>query len=142
MWNGSRTSAIPQMRKSRRGGAFATSLPGDETDIVRRMRKFFALSLIFLLTIGSAGADNPTKKDGALQPDKDGEKWAQKTLKKMTLEEKVGQLFMVWARIQFTNVNSPEYLKLKDAVQKYHLGGLGVSVPVEGAMLIKPGPFE
>lgn len=99
--------------------------------------------LTFVL-LGSAGADNPskTKRDSSLQPDKEGEKWAQKTLKKMTLEEKVGQLFMIWARVQFTNVNSPEYLKLKDAVQRYHLGGLGISVPVEGAMLIKSGPLE
>jgi beta-N-acetylhexosaminidase len=107
------------------------------------MRRFLALTLTFVL-LGSAGADNPSKniRNGSLQPDKDGEKWAQKTLKKMTLEEKVGQLFMIWARVQFTNVNSPEYIKLRDAVQKYHLGGLGVSVPVEGSMLLKSGPLE
>ena len=107
------------------------------------MRRFLALAVTFLL-LGCAVADSPTKKDkaGSLRPDKDGEKWAQKTLKKMTLEEKVGQMFMIWARVQFTNVNSPEYLKLKDAVQKYHLGGLGISVPVEGAMLAKSEPLE
>jgi beta-N-acetylhexosaminidase len=107
------------------------------------MRRFLALALSLVL-LGSAGADNPQKNDkaGSLRPDKDGEKWAQKTLKKMTLEEKVGQLFMVWARVQFTNVNSPEYLKLKDQVQRYHLGGLGISVPVEGSMLAKSEPLE
>jgi beta-N-acetylhexosaminidase len=107
------------------------------------MRRFLALALSLVL-LGSAGADNPQKNDkaGSLRPDKDGEKWAQKTLKKMTLEEKVGQLFMVWARVQFTNVNSPEYLKLKDQIQRYHLGGLGISVPVEGSMLAKSEPLE
>ena len=107
------------------------------------MRRFLALALVLVL-MGSAGADNPVKTDkaGSLRPDKDGEKWAQKTLKKMSLEEKVGQMFMVWTRVQFTNVNNPDYLKLKDTVQKYHLGGLGVTVPVEGGMLAKSEPLE
>jgi beta-N-acetylhexosaminidase len=119
-------------------------LLGEIADIFFRMRKFLAVALVFAL-LGSALADTPTKnneKNGSLRPDKDGERWAQKMLKKMTLEEKVGQMFMVWARVQFMNVNSPEYLKLKDQVQRYHLGGLGVSVPVEGAMLAKSEPLE
>src|SRR5438874_986691 len=33
--------------------------------------------------------------------DHDGEKWAQKTLRKMSVEEKVGQLFMIWTRAEF-----------------------------------------
>ena len=28
----------------------------------------------------------------------------------MTLEEKIGQMIMVWAKVQFLNPESPEYL--------------------------------
>jgi beta-N-acetylhexosaminidase len=31
--------------------------------------------------------------------DRKGEKWAATTLRKMTLEEKIGQMIMVWARV-------------------------------------------
>lgn len=106
------------------------------------MSKILAVALSFFL-LGSAGADKPSKNEQhLLRPDKDGEKWAEKTLKKMSLEEKVGQMFMVWTRVRFTNPNDPEYLRVKEAIQKYHLGGLGVTVPVEGGMLAKSEPLE
>ncbi len=59
---------------------------------------------------------------GPVHLDKAGEKWAQTTLKKMSLEQKVGQMFMIWSRAQFLNVNDPEYLAWRDALRKYHLG--------------------
>jgi len=37
----------------------------------------------------------------------------------MSLEEKVGQLFMIWVRAQFENVNNPDYLQLRDTIAKY-----------------------
>jgi len=43
-----------------------------------------------------------------------GERWAAATLRKMTLEEKVGQMIVVWAKVQFLNPESPEYLELRD----------------------------
>ena len=72
----------------------------------------------------------------------DGEKWAQKKLAKMSLEEKVGQLFMVWCRAEFLNVNSPEYLELHDTVSKYGVGGFAMSVPYEAPFLYKGQPYE
>jgi beta-N-acetylhexosaminidase len=78
----------------------------------------------------------------AIHLDKKGERWAEKTLHKMSLEEKVGQMIMVWARVQFLNVESPEYLQLRDEMAKYHVGGFGVSVPTEGAQLLKSEPLE
>src|SRR5208282_6737785 len=64
--------------------------------------------------------------------DRKGERWAQSTLRKMTLEEKVGQMIMVWAKVKFLNPESPEYLELRDEMVKYHVGGFGVTDPVEG----------
>lgn len=74
--------------------------------------------------------------------DPDGEKWAEKTLKKMTLEEKVGQLFMVWCKADFFNVDSPQLRDLQIAIHKYYLGGFGLTVPVESGQLLKTQPFE
>ncbi|WP_187148905.1 glycoside hydrolase family 3 protein [Candidatus Korobacter versatilis] len=74
--------------------------------------------------------------------DKDGEKWADKTLKSMSLEEKVGQMFMIWSKAQFVNVQSPDFLKLRDTMARYHLGGFGVTVNFEDGFLFKTEPYE
>lgn len=74
--------------------------------------------------------------------DRNGDRWAIATLRKMTLEEKIGQMIMPWARIEFMNVNNPEYLQLREEMRKYHVGGFGVTVFVEGSSLIKSEPLE
>lgn len=74
--------------------------------------------------------------------DRKGERWAESTLRKMTLEEKIGQMMMVWAKVEFVNVQSPEFTKLVDDLHKYHLGGFGITSPVEGGLLVKGDPFE
>ncbi|MGZ4790160.1 MAG: glycoside hydrolase family 3 N-terminal domain-containing protein [Terriglobales bacterium] len=108
-----------------------------------RFSRFFALFLLVACVLPVAAKD----KDKYLKPqpiklDKDGEKWAEKTLKKMTLEEKVGQMFMVWARVEFHNIDGADYKKLTDDITKYHVGGFGVTVPVEAGLLIKGDPYE
>jgi beta-N-acetylhexosaminidase len=74
--------------------------------------------------------------------DHDGEKWAQKTLRKMSVEEKVGQLFMIWTRAEFLNASSPEYARLKDTINKYHIGSFAMTVRYEPPFLYKNQPYE
>lgn len=74
--------------------------------------------------------------------DKKGEKWARESLKRMSLEQKIGQMFMVRALAQFMNVNSPEYIALRDTMRKYHLGGFGLTVRLEDGFLYKNEPLE
>ena len=74
--------------------------------------------------------------------DRKGEKWAASTLRKMTLEEKIGQMIMVWARAQFLNVESPEYLQMCEEMRNYHVGGFGVTIAGEGGLLTKSQPLE
>lgn len=74
--------------------------------------------------------------------DRKGEKWAEATLRKMTLEEKIGQMIVVWAKVKFLNPESPEYLELRDEMTKYHVGGFGVTDAVEGSQLIMSEPLE
>lgn len=71
-----------------------------------------------------------------------GDKWAEKTLHKLTLEEKVGQVFMIWCRAGFLNVESPEYLQLRDAMQKYQIGSFAMTVHVDGPFLLRSEPYE
>jgi beta-N-acetylhexosaminidase len=79
---------------------------------------------------------------GPIRLDRDGEKWAEKTLRKMSLEEKVGQLFMIWVRARFLNLNSPDYVELRDTIRRDHIGSLAMTVPLDGPFLIKSEPYE
>ena len=78
----------------------------------------------------------------SIQLTREREKWAEKTLRKLTLEEKIGQVFMIWCRAGFLNVESPEYVQMRDAMQKYHVGAFAMSVPVDGPFLLRTGPYE
>lgn len=101
----------------------------------------------FVLLVVTLFASPLLAKEKYLQPrpvklDHSGEKWARKMLKKMSLEEKVGQVFMVWARAQFLNLNGPEYAEYHQILQKYHVGGFTLTVPAEGAFVYYNQPYE
>ncbi len=101
-------------------------------------------ALLLSLAVGAWGKDRRAtfRSFAPVRLDHEGEKWAQKTLKKLTLEEKIGQMLLVWSRAEFLNVNSPEYLKLHDQMRKYHLGAFGLTIPVDGPFLLKNQPYE
>jgi beta-N-acetylhexosaminidase len=99
-----------------------------------------ALFLVFALT--ASFAKDRYQQAGPIRLDRDGEKWADKTLHKLSTEEKVGQLFMVWVRAQFLNTESGTYAQLRDAINKYHVGSFAMTVPVDGPFLIKSEPYE
>ncbi|MCX8161118.1 MAG: glycoside hydrolase family 3 protein [Candidatus Saccharicenans sp.] len=50
--------------------------------------------------------------------------WVEKTIRKMTLEEKIGQLVVARYTGEFFNFDSPYLKKLEELVRNYHLGGL------------------
>jgi beta-N-acetylhexosaminidase len=105
------------------------------------VRRQLEIRLLFAaLLVGSLQVQG--ESPSSIHLDRRGEHWAQKTLHRMSLEEKVGQMIMVWAKVQFFNIDSPEYMQLRDAMVKYHVGGFGVSVPTEGALLLKSEPLE
>ena len=85
-------------------------------------------------------------KDRFLQPgpihvDKAGQKWVEKTLRKMSPEEKVGQLFAISVKVQFLNDADPIYIQLRDNLCNYHIGSLVMTVPVDGPFLLKSQPY-
>jgi beta-N-acetylhexosaminidase len=100
-----------------------------------------------LLFVATLCFSKDKSKDGFLQPgpihvDKAGQKWVDETLRKMSPEEKVGQLFAIWVRAQFLNDADPIFVQLRDSIRKYHIGSLVMSVPVDGAVLLKSQPYD
>jgi beta-N-acetylhexosaminidase len=102
---------------------------------------------ILLLSLVFATSASAKAKDKYQRPDpphltRDGEKWAEKTLRKLTLEEKVGQVFMIWCRASFLNVENPEYVQWLEDMQKYHVGAFAMTVHVDGPYLLRSEPYE
>ena len=98
--------------------------------------------LVLLLCSVSVWAKDKYTTPGPIHLDRDGEKWAEKTLRKLSPEEKVGQLFMIWVRAEFLNVGSPEYLQLRDDMRKYHIGSFAMTVRWEPPFLYRNQPYE
>ncbi|HKS73163.1 MAG TPA: hypothetical protein VJQ82_08200, partial [Terriglobales bacterium] len=94
------------------------------------------------LLVSPALAKEKFSRPGPIHLDRDGQKWAEKTLRKMSVEEKVGQLFMIWVRASFLNDQSPDYLQLRDNIRKYHIGCLAMTVRAEGPFVYLNEPYE
>ncbi|MGH9515558.1 MAG: glycoside hydrolase family 3 protein [Terriglobales bacterium] len=103
-------------------------------------RRTFFLVMAALFTISASAKTKFQPLPARL--DHDGEKWAEKTLHKLSLEEKVGQLFMIWTRAEFLNADSSTYQQLRDSMVKYHVGSFAMTVPYEPPFLYKSGPYE
>ena len=107
-----------------------------------RMQKFIGVFFLTLfLCLPGLGKDK-YQRPGPIHRTAAGDKWADKTLHKLTLEEKVGQVFMIWCRASFLNVDSPEYRQLRDAMQRYHVGSFAMTVHVDGPFLLRSEPYE
>ncbi len=112
--------------------------------MVSIMRNSLRAILVLLVLIGVAiGAPAPGEVAAAAAAnDPTGARWAGRTLTRMSLEEKIGQLFMVWAKVDFINFSGPEYLKLRDEMKRYHLGSFGITVPIDNGLLLKASPLD
>jgi beta-N-acetylhexosaminidase len=106
------------------------------------MLKRLVLVGAFVCLCIAAPAKNKYLRPGPVHLDREGEKWAEKTLSRMSLEEKVGQMLMVRARAEFLNVRNPEFQRLREAVGKYHLGGFGLTVSMQSGLPVKGEPYE
>jgi beta-N-acetylhexosaminidase len=102
----------------------------------------FLIAAIFL-AVSSPLPASELQHPGPVHLTNEGAKWAEKTLKKLSLEEKIGQLFMVRVAMpQFVNITSPGYQAWRDQTSRYHLGALLLTVPAEGPSLSKSEPYE
>jgi beta-N-acetylhexosaminidase len=68
----------------------------------------------------STAASTPAK----LSPD--AERWVAQTLKQMSIDEKIGQVFAVWAYGAFTSTESADYRELLKDVEEKHIGTFAI----------------
>jgi beta-N-acetylhexosaminidase len=106
------------------------------------MQKILSFILLAIVLATPVLAKEKHVRPAPIRETSAGDKWAEKTLRKMTLQEKVGQVFMIWCRASFLNVESPEYLQLREAMQKYHVGSFAMTVHVDGPFLLRSEPYE
>jgi len=106
------------------------------------MHRIARFLLCTLLLTTAASAKDKYQRPSPIHETHSGDKWAEKTLRKLTLEEKIGQVFMIWCRASFLNVENSEYLQWLDSMQKYHVGSFAMSVHVDGPYLLRTEPYE
>jgi beta-N-acetylhexosaminidase len=106
------------------------------------MHRIARFLLCTLLLTTAASAKDKYQRPSPIHETHSGDKWAEKTLRKLTLEEKIGQVFMIWCRASFLNVENPEYLQFLESMQKYHVGSFAMSVHVDGPYLLRTEPYE
>jgi beta-N-acetylhexosaminidase len=106
------------------------------------MPKILGVFIICTVLSVSLFAKEKHSRPAPIKNTESGSKWAERTLHKLSVEEKVGQLFMIWCRAGFLNVENPEYLQLLEAMQKYHVGSFAMTVHVDGPFLLRSEPYE
>jgi beta-N-acetylhexosaminidase len=104
-------------------------------------RPLILILLLGLLTAALFGKERYSLAQ-PIHLDRDGQKWAERTLRKLSLEEKVGQLFIIWVRAEFLNVSSPQYLELRDRIEQYHIGAFAMTVRWDPPFLYRNQPYE
>jgi len=97
------------------------------------MLRHLAFLLAVFILLGSAAEPREQSKQAlARHVERVDRAWAEKTLKNLSLEEKVGQLFMIRMRVELLNGRSPSYLELRNNIRKYHIGALAMSAAPQG----------
>src|ERR1700687_3988012 len=102
-----------------------------------------ALAIALLILFGSlnlAREKFQASSTPRIQTEEQG--WPERTLATLSLEEKVGQLFMIRMRVGFAGVPNPEYLRLSDSIGKYHVGSIAMSAPPAGRVVAGDHRYE
>src|SRR6266704_1071692 len=77
-----------------------------------------------LITATGISIPDQKAKPYSRKPSKDALKWADKELKKMSLDEKIGQLISVGVNATFLNQDSEAFKALRHQVVDNHVGGI------------------
>ena len=93
---------------------------------------FLLYSILFILQTVRTTSENIVPS--IIQFSSEKELWVQALMKKMTLDEKIGQLFMIQA---YSNKNEKHAIKIDAIIRKYHIGGIAFfqGGPVRQAVL-------
>ncbi len=88
-----------------------------------RLKSWF-LSVLSLLLVVTLGISAPPAKPYKREPSPAALKWANEQLKRMSLDEKIGQLISVGINATFLNQDSEAYRTLKHYIEDDKVGGL------------------
>jgi beta-N-acetylhexosaminidase len=106
------------------------------------VKRFFAtLVCITCLSLACVSSEQRRKPE-PIQLTKEGRHWVEKTLKRLSLEEKVGQMLNIRYFTDFQNFESDAYKQFRDSLRKYHIGSVTLTVHVAGPVLLKNPPLE
>ncbi|HEX5964496.1 MAG TPA: glycoside hydrolase family 3 N-terminal domain-containing protein [Pyrinomonadaceae bacterium] len=94
--------------------------------VIHRLHQCLSVVLLLMLLASSALPVNQAQKVAAFKRDPSSAalKWANDELRKMSLEEKVGQLISVGVNATFLNQDSDAYRTLKRHVEENKIGGI------------------
>ncbi|HYS53312.1 MAG TPA: glycoside hydrolase family 3 N-terminal domain-containing protein [Thermoanaerobaculia bacterium] len=85
------------------------------------MKRFLAICLLFF------GGAPPTSAARAGEVTGAPPRWVEKTLRSMSLDEKIGQMIMPGYEVgSFRNVDSDEFVKVRRNIVEFHVGGVHV----------------
>lgn len=89
-----------------------------------RLLSAILAAAVFLLSLPPVSASSVLKTEPRFEPSKRSWDWADKTLKKMTSDEKVGQLIHVGINARFANQDSWFFKDLRRHVTENKIGGI------------------
>jgi beta-glucosidase-like glycosyl hydrolase/CubicO group peptidase (beta-lactamase class C family) len=95
---------------------------------MRKLSRWLLLLALFSMATTSHTQKSPRASDApkpaGLSPE--GERWVSQTIKSMSLDEKIGQLFAVWAYGSFISTESQDYKDLLRDVEEKHIGSFAI----------------
>src|SRR6202045_878947 len=95
---------------------------------MRKLSRWLLLLALFSMATKSHTQKSPRSTDApkpaGLSPE--SERWVSQTLKSMSLDEKIGQLFAVWAYGSFLSTESQDYKDLLSDVEEKHIGSFAI----------------
>ena len=103
---------------------------GDHIGIraMRTLSRWLLLLALFLMATTGRTQKSPRAPDAPKPAElsSEGERWVSQTLKSMSLDEKIGQLFAVWAYGSFLSTESQDYKDLLSDVEEKHIGTFAI----------------
>jgi beta-N-acetylhexosaminidase len=96
---------------------------------MRSVSRWLLLLAVLLMATTGHTQKSPRAPDAPKPAElsSEGQRWVAHTLKAMSLDEKIGQLFAVWAYGSFLSTESQDYKDLLRDVEEKHVGSFAIS---------------
>jgi beta-N-acetylhexosaminidase len=96
---------------------------------MRKLSRWLLLLALLLMATTGHTQKSPRAPDAPKPAElsSEGQRWVAHTLKAMSLDEKIGQLFSVWAYGTFLSIESQDYKDLLRDVEEKHIGSFAIS---------------